>query len=1131
MVKLGQQVKVQVNSLPTRSERKQAKFIAGEEKKERAKQSQEAQDKLSKATTIEEYEQIYNNLNDFQRSSFKSPDTLRSEQEQKRQEDLQKLDDRKKEVEAQLNKYEKRLREARSRDEEHDADIQIQYYEGYQSALNEGKSQLVSGSNLTYVSIIDYAQQKADYQAERRRARYEKKAIEEKKIKDLEERNKEAQAKGFTFTGTIKKSFVDPKTKQETVQGVRYFIGGAEVSPQDFAKRYDIYTRPSGSQLIVPKGSQILTEQTAQSISAQDFARRVESLPVAEQEQETTQKSIFKKFLDTTSDVLSGYFLKSTVGLGTRGFATGEPTGLSGAELEERRQSALDLTTIFGFTRGELVRGEKTENKTSTLSSILGIGIPGLFDLSQTQLAGIQLSREVRESGERTTTQQRRDVQNIQTGASQLESLDKRVTELNQQVREGRIQPQVAQARFEQIDQERFEVFRTLASQGIRTNVQTDEKGVQTVSFTSPALETDVAPASVKLLRQTDTVGRTQLITGGLATEFLEFSTLGLLTGRSGAPAKLGTLVTKVPRRAQLAGATLFGGLLFARVGVSGVQGIERGEEAGIGKVGGFALGAGIPLTQTVAFAGGAYVGSQIYTENLLRRLERGGFTRPVERTFKVEGKEVKAPTQARAGKTTFREGQPTTTTVKQADQLRTKIPGTDIEIETTGRLRGAFVDKQGRSVGEVINRITGQDAGAYRGVKVPSRILYFDQNGKTGIVAFTKTPKGVRVDQFRTGVNIRDFRLLTQSPEGAQTVFVDFNRYVEQIGSPIFVRGATLSDKSITSILKARIDYNRFFTSFVGEDKLFTVGRTQQVVSITPKVEQGATLDTGAGTIRILSQTDQTQNFASIGSSRVARTDALKSLVDQIVQREGGLALFKKALITNKRGQVALPTFVRPERLTQSPTITLPSSIFSQDVGLTAISPLTNQLQEVIRSSVSQNTLTGVLAILGSGSGLAQGRRVSVTQRVNQLQLQNLINEQATQQITAQQTIQKQQQQQQQQQSPLVETTPILTPQLQPPVTTPPFSALPGIPALPDFDLQLVEQVRKRAKKKKTGRELFVVEDFVSKALNLPPIEVTPKQLQLLGRQTQTGFEIRRRVVVKKESKDQKTLRRLLNQ
>lgn len=1144
------------------------------------------------------YENIYAGLSPELQQFFSSPETLKTERTQRIQQTTTKSQERISMAKMRLveleQKYQKEKQDLqewwqkkssqyrsdprnrenykeRQRDIENDYDEDKQEQRGVIEGFSKGIGELSTGKEVDYGAIESYAVDLANFYEDKERSRNDRKEAERKEVKALEERNKKAQEAGFNMTGVITQSYVDPKTKKETVQGVKYYIGGAQVSPQDFSKKFDVYQKPTGKTFFTEKGigdvyinksgqpvilakgtdlsklsdAQVKTlfpteyaeaeaqAKTQQLQKAQDFEKNVEGLPVAEQPEPEVKKPWYKKTLNVVGDALSGIFLKSTIGTGTRGFVSGEPTALTGEELEIKRQEALDQTIIAGFTRGELVNGKEAPIKKKSIfnTGIFDLfGIRSGFDLTGTQVAGYKLSKEIRESGEKTILQQQLDVTNIEGGVGRLQTINEQMSNFGKQAEEGKIDPALAQTKIGELETQRLTLFKELSSKGIKTTVETDDEGLQTLTFSSKALETDLAPASVKLLRQASPTEKGFLITGGLASEALEFGVIGLVTGGTGASAKVGLFATKLPKALKIAGGLGLVSLYGTGLYKSGKSGFEKGEDAGLGKYGGLALGLAVPVTQTVAFAGGTFVGNKFYTQRIISKIEKGGFTKPAQEKLVIDGKEVKYPAQVRAGKTEFN-AQGDVTRAVQGDKLITKIPGTDIKIETSGRIKGTFVGRDGRSLGESVSTITGKQAGAYAGQKTLSRALYFDKEGQTAIVSFTKTPKGVRVDQFLTGTKSNNFKVLEETAQGGKTVFIDFNRYVARVGDPIYAKGAGLSDASIKAT----------FNRFIGTDTLFTpiddlssysIGRTQQIISISPKLPKGATYNLGGGSIKVLSETDKFQTFASVGSSRIARTDALKDLINQITKQEGGFAVFSKNFLMNKKGRVSLPSFTSPSSVTTSPTtIKIPSSIFAQDQIVT-VSPLTSELESTIRSALSTNSLlgTGTIAGFASITKFGQRGRQNLSQRILQMQLQNLT------QMQIQTPIQQQNQQQQQQQAQQSLQQQLQQEQFQipqiPGVTTPVTPTItPGFPGLPDFDLQFFEDVKKKAGRKKQKKDLAYVQDFTSKIVGFAPVRVSESQAMKLAMKTQTGFEIRAPIIVTKNNKDTRRLKKLLAQ
>lgn len=1130
------------------------------------------------------YENVYKDLSPELRQFFASPEQLKQERSQRIQTNIGGVDERISQTLAKISELSMRRQEEkrslddwwggksssfrskednlerykeRDRDIDYDYDRQISEQRGILGGLSKGRGELVSGKDIDFNEILSYAYDLGSYEHSRTRAKQQKKTAERMAVKDLEKRQQEAQAKGFSFSGVVTSSKIDPKTNKPVTSETQYFLGGAKATSQQFAKQFDVYEKPSGSKLIVARGTdfskmsgqeletlfpgEFAQARTEEAKRLQAFSSQVNALPVTQQPApDIPKKSIFKRFLSGTGDVLGGVFLTSTVGLGIKDYVSGKPTGLTGDELLLKREEALDQATVFGFTRGQLVRGQPAPEKKNLFSAYLSSIMP--VDLSGTQLAGIKLNREVRESGEVAVAQRQFDVKNIESGTERLGSLNTRVDEINRQYGEGTLSPEIAQQKFAQVESERFEVFQDLASKGISTQIDIDGEGQQTLTFSSKALGMDLSPASVKMLRQVDGIGKAQLISGGLGTEFLKYGSIGLALGATGLSAKVGIGLTKtaVFLKPIVAGSPLFplatkagvytvlGGAIVGNIGLSGYKGMLKGESAGLGKAGGFALGVGIPLTQTVAFAGGSYVGGHIYAEKTIVKAQQGGFTKPTQERIVIEGlKETKLPAQTRFGRTGFQGGIETKTQVSQYDKLQTKFPGTKMKLETGAKLDGRFAGQEGMSAGKSISKLTGT---AYKGQTIYQRSFFFDKagTGKTGIVTLTKTPKGVQVDQFRSTVNVKSYKVLQQDPSGAKKVFVDFTRTNEKLGQSIFVKGAKLTTASMNKVVNKNIDLNRLFTTFKGEDSVYSFGRYQQVISISPKQSVGMMFDAGGKAVL-----QQQETFRSVGSSRTARGDTLKALINQI-SKESGATTMKKGLLSDKTGgvtwgsygQTEMDKLFKPESISPASTVfKIPTGFLTQDPVLT-ISPVVGQIAPAIKSAIGASTLLGTGALLGASSALQLRQSPNLSQRMFQMQLSNLT------QLQFETPLQSSQQQQQQQQT-LQQTIqqPVLNIPTVPSTTPRVPKNPPNITGLPDFDLEFMEGIRKRARKKKQRKDLAYVQDFTSKVVGFKAIEVSEKQAQRMAQRTQTGFELRAPIIVRKNNKDSKRLKKLLAQ
>lgn len=1154
MVKFGQQIQSQQQS-PEILGRTRQVLITQDSNQQRQNQQvliKEAQDKLSQAKNADEYERIYNTLSPFQQSAFTSPNQLRSQQDAQRQETISKTENRIQELKNQQAE-EQRLFEQRGNpggDERRDFNYRIEDLNTQINALNEAKGKLNQGSNLDYDSVVSYANDKVSYQQINRESRARER---EQTTKSLDQRNAENQLKGFTFTGTVQESFV--KDGKETPQGTTFYLQGKEVSGQDFSKQFDIYSKPSGAQVIFAKGTDLAKLSPAQEKVAfpeaegreSSFKSQVESFPVTEQQGSLPPKSTLRKILDTSGDVLSGLFLKSSVGLGLRGVATGEPTGLSAEELRARRADVLQKKYTPYY------------------------GVSGFSDTPL--LKGIKLSKDIRESGELAVAQGNVDYANIKEGSSKLTSLNDSVIEINRQLQEKSITNEEAQSKFSQIQQQQLQIFQDLASKGIKTKITTTPEGQQNISFTSKATETDLTPAGFKLLKDSSPSERALLYTGAIASQGAEFGVIGLATGGlgiqanvasffgkyyvptlvlggaglggyvgyesngvkgavlgAGAGAALGGLLsiapTLLPKTTKVGLVFLGSGVIGTTVGLAGLRAIPLGAEAGLGKIESVFAGTALPVTGIAAFTVGSSLGNQIYQERVLDRFREGGFSRAVNEEKVINGKKFNLPAQRRVGQTKFADNEKTYTEIAQTDKLREKIPGTDIRIDTEGKIKGVFSEKIGQSMGESVTKVTGKDARVFAGKSTPSRTFYFDKDDETAIVSISKVRGGVQVNEFRSKTLLNELKVLQEGTSGQKTIVIDFNRLTEKVGEPFNIKGLSLSDNSVKAILQNRIDLNRIFTPFPGEDKLYTVANTKQLIRIDPKTNI-ARYEFGDD---LSDEVMQFQTFRSIGQTRAVRADALKSIINQITKDQGA-AVFTKNLISDKGGQVFLPQFTEPRTLTGTKTFTSPRSILSQDIAFTSAAPLRFQLEDVIKSALLTNALAGT-SVLTSAGVLLGSRNLQVNnQKSLQLQLQNLKLNQVEDQVTNQRQSQNQQQINLQQ---LIQSQNQVTTQTNFPGNPPPNNPSRfAMPDMPGFNFDEVSKVRRKVKKKRSKKELFYVQDFTSKVLDSPNIEVTPEQAVRLALRTNTGFESRPGIVIKgsQQAKASKALRRLLAQ
>lgn len=1041
---------------------------------------------------------------------------------------------------------------------------------GYSGAL----TQLDTGKEINFNDIVIYANQLGDIAQGKRDIKLTQLQSRRREEETLRLRQEEEAKKGNTFTGIQSQSFVDPKTKQETFKGVRYYLGGVEVSRERFSKEYDVYESPATQetafvnkgvtitelpakqqQALFPKAYQKAVDeaQTQEELQRQEqvqkalaFEGEVESLPVQEQAPPKDTRNFLKKTTDFVGDIFSGIFLKSSQGLGVRGFISGEPTTLSDEELKQRRQDILQSSRFLGVPIKELPVSDKTKEY---LASTV-FPIPGTTGFEEAQIKSFFFSQELRRGGRENLAQREKDVETIEKGVGKLNEYNVQIEQINQDVQAGTISNEQAQERYSNIQKEQKQVFSDLASQGIKTNIETDEEGKQTISFTSKAFETDVAPASVKLLRSSTPSQRGALLTTGIGLEALESYTIGLLSGGTGVSARIGVLVNK----SQIVKGVVVGGVAGLTIGSlfkSGQAGYVRGEEAGIGKLGGTLLGVGIPTTKLVSFGVGSYVGTKLYTSKVISQLQNEGVEETKTVRVRVGNKEYDVPASTRTGKTIQTEGQPNYAKAEQFTAKSRNIPGTDIKIDTTGKLEGRFLGEEGRSVATSVTKITGKDATRYLQQKTLfSKILFFDDKtkpGQTAIVTFTKVKGGVQIERYLSDVKIENIQTLAQTTDGGKTIFLDFNRVITRVEEPIFVRGATLSDASISSSFNRFIGIDKVFQTFGGESKLVSFSGNKQIIDFGARTPIIEIVKTPNVNLEVTTQ-KSIQAFTSFGSEGGAQSRTLQQILQQILQgqltQKGSSSPFflSERLLNDKRAQVLVTPPSTPSTLAsvQPPQIALTPQLVQP---FTPVTPLISQLTPAIQTAIAQNSLVGTTFLAGLSSSqysptlqapLSQTRLSTLTlsrlqERQAEIQDENIIEEQAN--TTRQTPLQR---------TPLqnILVQELITPA---PITAPvPTSIPPPINfvygGLPN-DSQYFKQVRKKAQKKKSAKELFYVQDFTSKIVGFKPIEVTPKQAQALAQQTQTGFELRPPIIIKEpklsntNNKDARKLKRLLSQ
>lgn len=1105
------------------------------------------------------YTNIYNNLSPDLKSFFASPETLKAERSQRIQTNITKVDERIAQSKMRLSEIDQKYQEdkqqlqerwqnksskyrsdpgnredykQRLKDLENEYDQSKEEERGRLQGLQEGRGQLSGQQDVDFNSIVNYANDLSNYFEQRVVARQENRQAQQKAIKDLAERNAEAQAKGFDFTGTIVESQVNQKTGKETQQGTRYYLGGAQVSGQEFSKKFDVYKRPSGSQLIVAKGtdfSQLSQKQLATLFPLEyEQAKQKKLTEQREEASKISQLSITPTQVPEKSKTIFstiGSFLGKGLGFASDVLGSVIPdTSLSGSR-------SLEATTI----PEEELKQRREEIKSNTLNlRALGLYSVGSFTgakptIIDASIESFKLRRDIAKGGEEAKQLApvvAVQIDEIGKAQKELTSINDQVTSLNNQIGQGQLSEEKSaeiQKKYEELKVQRAGVYENLASKGVGTKINVSDTGEETITFTSPELEKDYASSAVKEFRTKTSRQKTIATVDVIGQEVLEGALLGYGLGATGVLAKGGvvlskvpgvtTLVTKFPTATKIGAETLFAGTTIAISSIQGYRTAKEFQQQGLPASEGFLLGAGIPLGKATGFYAGAKIGTKVYTQQVLEKASKGGFTRTIIKEGEIEGKKIKYPAEARGGQTVEAQGRRLSTTA-QASQQETRIPGTDIKIKQEGSLTGKYEGSAGGEKGTVITEITKGQAPFAKGAKTEARTFFIKPAGKeqTGIVVISEAKGGVNIDQFRTATKLNDLKVLQEFDNGARLYAIDFGRPIEKVGTTVFVKGASLDDLS-----KARgiLDYNRLFTKFAGEDTLFSVGRTRQLIYEYP--QPTGFYDTTTG------QEVLAQRFVSVGVTKAGRIDAIKDVL-----KNSGFLVSEKpqiySLFANKKGQLAL--FTTPEVTPPAPTISnIDALVQLQEPSAFVLPGVIKGLAPTITSEIGLKSLLSTSLLAGSSlKGRAQ-------QRVNQKYLQNQLQEFIQLNIQQQSPQERQQIQQAQRtlQQPLLEQPPIeIIPSF--PATPTPTPTPLGAIALPDFDLQFFEAVRKKAGRKKSTRDLAYVQDFTSKIVGFAPIEVSEAEAVKLAQKVQTGFEIRAPIIVRK-NKDEKRLKKLLNQ
>lgn len=366
MVKLSEQrLSAQQISRPTRTQRVQAQqeqFREGvrfEQLSEEAKRVQE--ERLSKAKTIEEYEQEYTKLRPDIKQFFATPQELRQQKTERIIETRSKVETQIQDADRRLieleQKYQQDKQKAqtisdnRRRNEKLDRledsyEEDREYLIGYKQGLQEGLGQLGS-KEVDYGAIVSYAQDVGDYRERREEARNQQRKFnqEQKRKEDaLIEKGFQPQLIQQYEKGKFKEAgyvFFNPKTGEYVPQSFQKLAtdqeikaGKLSVGGKEFEfKTSDLQARKKAQEdLAIQERTRLSKEPIFLDIGdiAPQVARRetissqprTEFLPVSIKTTQTKSPTIIKRATEIYNKIPEDRFTKPFT------FPIGTPLGI-----------------------------------------------------------------------------------------------------------------------------------------------------------------------------------------------------------------------------------------------------------------------------------------------------------------------------------------------------------------------------------------------------------------------------------------------------------------------------------------------------------------------------------------------------------------------------------------------------------------------------------------------------------------------------------------------------------------------------------------------------------------------------------------------------------------------------------
>jgi len=863
-------------------------------------------------------------------------------------------------------------------------------------------------------------------------------------------------------------------------------------------------------------------EQNKLETQLKAIQKKVETEPLGKPKPKPTTKSKLKRFGERASDVFTG------LTFGTFVEHLSRPTSLTAEEIKkEAREStrkAIKDTTFVGVG-GFGLKG----------SGKVGVGRSSF--LTSLQLQQILSAIKIRDTGVKTTSIQKLQVEEINKIVKNIEKEQSKLTDTSQFLKdvdifeadvrtakaisnigafpekisalEKRREGLVKRQKGFEVKQQKFEDVTVSLLKDLR-KIGVESKFTKTgeIQFTSKEIEKIVAPVGIKLqksfLKQDKLTVKNILLGSASITREVGVATgLGLGTGGLGFIARIGSRVAKLPKLLRIGVKTGAIGLVGLGITTTTIKGFKAGEIQGIGKIGAVVggLGAG---GQVAGFGAGGLKGANLRIAKIEKEI--------------LSGKTTKTIADIKVGLTTKGKGG----LAKQLSKFETKVKGTKFKITSFAELQTRFIKKIGVSNIKILSKVEGK---VPRGI--PKRVITKGQSLETEDLIrfrlFTKIPKvrggskflkkqgevkGFLKQDILISKKILDIKAVDLKPS-----FKPFTKLERvKLLSAIKVVGKPVKVKKIPKDIFTAGERFLFKVS-TGKQKVAGFGELAEAKAdslFTSKQFILTTKDLKLGDIKV-------KGFTTLADTRGKSVDLLKeSLKGKLLVLD--LKTKQLSMIgIDKKGQLALsrpPKFKVPELEPLKIKTDFKSLVDTKDllrINLKNIVPkILARQSALIKPTIAETS--------ASAFGLKEILKIQVAQqpklKLKELSSLKLDLGLKISQLTGQKIIQV----------PVLKIAQVpkldlkvILPSIKAPfVTAPPSIIIPVIPALPPILLgKRLKKKKKRAGERPLG-ELVFSEGFTAKQLGLAPRVLTKAQLRKLLSTSLTGVGIRRAVILK---------------